>query len=239
MYEIQKKRVIINEYDELCNQLKNKALIETLDVYRFKVELYKTKFKNATEVKKTLNIANSIVEAFRFYDKPFTYIKKLEKSQIDKSTIYKAIVNFKISVLNERNTELSGGERAEYNLLRELKSADNYDILLLDEPEASFDNPFIKTYIVDIIKKISNKTTVFLSTHNNTLGMLLKPNKIIYTEACDNDIYKVFTGDFGAKYLKSKDGETRNTYNHVMDVMEAGKTAYKERSTVYETIKNS
>lgn len=239
LYEIQKKRVIIDKYNELCNHLKCKSLIETLDIYRFKVELNKTKFKNATEVKRTLDTKIPLVEAFKFYDKPFSYIKELEKIQIDKSKIYKAIVNFKIIVLNERNTELSGGERAEYNLLHELKSADNYDVLLLDEPEASFDNPFIKTYIVDIIKKISNKTTVFLSTHNNTLGMLLKPNKIIYTEACDNNIYKVFTGDFGAKYLKSKDGEIRNTYDHVMDVMEAGETAYKERSTVYESIKNS
>lgn len=239
LYEIQKKRVIIDKYNELCNHLKCKSLIETLDIYRFKVELNKTKFKNATEVKKTLDTKIPLVEAFKFYDKPFSYIKELEKIQIDKSKIYKAIVNFKIIVLNERNTELSGGERAEYNLLHELKSADNYDVLLLDEPEASFDNPFIKTYIVDIIKKISNKTTVFLSTHNNTLGMLLKPNKIIYTEACDNNIYKVFTGVFGAKYLKSKDGEIRNTYDHVMDVMEAGETAYKERSTVYESIKNS
>lgn len=239
LYEIQKKRVIIDKYNELCNHLKCKSLIETLDIYRFKVELNKTKFKNATEVKRTLDTKIPLVEAFKFYDKPFSYIKELEKIQIDKSKIYKAIVNFKIIVLNERNTELSGGERAEYNLLHELKSADNYDVLLLDEPEASFDNPFIKTYIVDIIKKISNKTTVFLSTHNNTLGMLLKPNKIIYTEACDNNIYKVFTGDFGAKYLKSRDGEIRNTYDHVMDVMEAGETAYKERSTVYESIKNS
>lgn len=239
LYEIQKKRVIIDKYNELCNHLKCKSLIETLDIYRFKVELNKTKFKNATEVKRTLDTKIPLVEAFKFYDKPFSYIKELEKIQIDKSKIYKAIVNFKIIVLNERNTELSVGERAEYNLLHELKSADNYDVLLLDEPEASFDNPFIKTYIVDIIKKISNKTTVFLSTHNNTLGMLLKPNKIIYTEACDNNIYKVFTGDFGAKYLKSKDGEIRNTYDHVMDVMEAGETAYKERSTVYESIKNS
>lgn len=239
LYEIQKKRVIIDKYNELCNHLKCKSLIETLDIYRFKVELNKTKFKNATEVKRTLDTKIPLVEAFKFYDKPFSYIKELEKIQIDKSKIYKAIVNFKIIVLNERNTELSGGERAEYNLLHELKSADNYDVLLLDEPEASFDNPFIKTYIVDIIKNISNKTTVFLSTHNNTLGMLLKPNKIIYTEACDNNIYKVFTGDFGAKYLKSKDGEIRNTYDHVMDVMEAGETAYKERSTVYESIKNS
>lgn len=239
LYEIQKKRVIIDKYNELCNHLKCKSLIETLDIYRFKVELNKTKFKNATEVKRTLDTKIPLVEAFKFYDKPFSYIKELEKIQIDKSKIYKAIVNFKIIVLNERNTELSGGERAEYNLLHELKSADNYDVLLLDEPEASFDNPFIKTYIVDIIKKISNKTTVFLSTHDNTLGMLLKPNKIIYTEACDNNIYKVFTGDFGAKYLKSKDGEIRNTYDHVMDVMEAGETAYKVRSTVYESIKNS
>lgn len=182
LYEIQKKRVIIDKYNELCNHLKCKSLIETLDIYRFKVELNKTKFKNATEVKRTLDTKIPLVEAFKFYDKPFSYIKELEKIQIDKSKIYKAIVNFKIIVLNERNTELSGGERAEYNLLHELKSADNYDVLLLDEPEASFDNPFIKTYIVDIIKKISNKTTVFLSTHNNTLGMLLKPNKIIYTE---------------------------------------------------------
>lgn len=117
LYEIQKKRIIINEYNELCNQLKDNALIETRDVYRFKVELYKTKFKNATDVKKTLKTPNSLVEAFRFYDRPFIYIKELEKNQIDKSKIYKAIVNFKISVLNERNAELSGGERAEYNLL--------------------------------------------------------------------------------------------------------------------------
>lgn len=153
LYEIQKKRVIIDKYNELCNHLKCKSLIETLDIYRFKVELNKTKFKNATEVKRTLDTKIPLVEAFKFYDKPFSYIKELEKIQIDKSKIYKAIVNFKIIVLNERNTELSGGERAEYNLLHELKSADNYDVLLLDEPEASFDNPFIKTYIVDIIKK--------------------------------------------------------------------------------------
>lgn len=161
LYEIQKKRVIIDKYNELCNHLKCKSLIETLDIYRFKVELNKTKFKNATEVKRTLDTKIPLVEAFKFYDKPLSYIKELEKIQIDKSKIYKAIVNFKIIVLNERNTELSGGERAEYNLLHELKSADNYDVLLLDEPEASFDNPFIKTYIVDIIKKFQIKQLFF------------------------------------------------------------------------------
>lgn len=239
LYSVEKNRIMVNKYNELCNGLKSETLIKTVDVYRFKIELYKTKYANSTEVKKTLNTQKSLKEAFKLYSRPYNYIKELEKMQIDKGMIYKGIVNFKISVLNERNVELSGGERAEYNLLHELKEADNFDILLLDEPDASFDNPFIKDYIIDIIKRIANKTTVFLSTHNNTLGVLLKPNKIIYTEACGNDIYKVYTGDFGTKYLKTKDGEMINTYDYVMNVMEAGEDAYKERKIVYESIKNS
>ena len=239
LYSVEKNRIIVNEYNELCNGLKDEALIKTVDIYRFKIELYKTKYANSTEVKKTLNTQKSLKDAFKLYNRPYNYIKELEKMQIDKGMIYKGIVNFKISVLNERNAELSGGERAEYNLLHELKEADHFDILLLDEPEASFDNLFIKDYIIDIIKRIANKTTVFLSTHNNTLGVLLKPNKIIYTEACGNGIYKVYTGDFGTKYLKTKDGEMINAYDYVMNVMEAGEDAYEERKIVYESIKNS
>ena len=44
-----------NKYNELCNRLKSETLINTVDVYRFKIELYKTKYANSTEVKKTLN----------------------------------------------------------------------------------------------------------------------------------------------------------------------------------------
>ena len=122
--------------------------------------------------------------------------------------------------------------------MHELKDAGNYDILLLDEPEASFDNLFIKDYIINIIKKISEKTTVFLSTHNNTLGVSLKPNKIIYTEACVDGIYKVFTGDFGSQTLKTKDGEAINAFDNIMNVMEAGEDAYNERKNIYESIGN-
>lgn len=239
LYSIEKNRIMIDEYNKLCNKLKNETLIQTVDVYRFKVKLCRTKYANSTEVKKVLNTQKSLKEVFKLYNEPYKYIKELEKKQIEKDAIYKSLINFKISVLNERNVQLSGGERAEYNLLRELKEADNFDILLLDEPEASFDNPFIKDYIIDIIKRVSNKTTVFLSTHNNTLGILLKPNKVIYTEACEDGSYKVYTGDFGEKYLKTKDGEMKDSYDYIMNVMEAGEDAYEERKNVYESIKNS
>lgn len=238
LYSIEKKRRMIEEFNELCNQLKSKAVIKTVDVYRFKIELSRMSYTKSTEVKKAINATESVVEAFKLYKQPYKYIKELEKLNIDRGIIYKGLIDFKSSVLNERNAELSGGERAEYNLLHELKDAGNYDILLLDEPEASFDNLFIKDYIINIIKKISEKTTVFLSTHNNTLGVSLKPNKIIYTEACVDGIYKVFTGDFGSQTLKTKDGEAINAFDNIMNVMEAGEDAYNERKNIYESIGN-
>lgn len=238
LYNVEKKRIMITKYNDLCNNLKSYILINTVNVYRFNIKLYKDKYTKTNDVKKSLNTNVSLRDIFKLYDQPYKYIKALEKKQIDKESIYKGIINFKILVLNERNVELSGGERAEYNLLHELKESDNFDILLLDEPEASFDNPFIKEYIIKIIKAIANKTTVFLSTHNNTLGVLLNPNKIIYTKACDDNVYKVYTGDFGSKYLITKNEEKIDAYDCIMNVMEAGENAYIERKNIYESIKN-
>lgn len=229
---------MIKKYDYICNKLKEERLVNSVDVYRFKTNLYVSAYKNTSELKKQLHLAIPLKEVFSLYNEPYRYVKQLQKISLEKNDIYKAIINFNVEVLNDKNLSLSGGERAEYNLLRELKDSENYDIVLLDEPEASFDNPFIKEYIIDIIKNISNKTTVFLSTHNNTLGILLKPNKIIYTKVCENGMFKVFTGNFGDKYLKTKENELLESYDNILDVMEAGENAYEERREIYESFKN-
>ena len=182
------------------------------------------------------------------FDKDFEYKFKKEKyfEDIKKQGRYISSVekNFakkydgmKVKVINENGNELSGGERAEYNLLREIKGSESYDILLLDEPEASFDNPFIKDYIIEIIKELSNKTTVFISTHNNSLGMLMKPNKLIYTANEDN-VFKVYTGEFGSKTLSTVNNDSIMSYDTIMEVMEAGSEAYNERRIIYETCIN-
>ena len=207
-------------------------------MYRFKLSIVRKKYESARDVKNSLKTQLAIADVFNEnYNNPYKYIRALEILNVPKSDIYKSLINFKISVVNERGNELSGGERAEYNLLREIKSSDQYDILLLDEPEASFDNPFIKEYIIDIIKDISQKTTVFISTHNNSLGVLLKPNKIIYTSN-EEGKFKVYTGEFGSKSLTTNDGESIISYDTIMEVMEAGTNAYEERKQIYESVKN-
>ena len=147
-------------------------------------------------------------------------------------------VNIEYDIKNKIGEEPSGGEKAEFNLLKEISNAHKYDVLLIDEPEASFDNPFISENIVDIISSISEKTTVCLTTHNSTLAMMLNPDKIIFTEN-KNGIHKVYYGTMGDKTFKTVDGEEIISYDSILNVLEAGASVYKEKGRKYESFRNN
>lgn len=237
-YKVQKDRILINEFNKICNKIKQETIIYDLNVYRFYLSIIRKSFKNAQEVKHRLKTNLPIANIYNDkYDDSYNYIHELFNVGVPKADIYKTLINFDVKVINEKGNQLSGGERAEYNLLREIKGSEQYDILLLDEPEASFDNPFIKDYIIDIIKDISQKTTVFITTHNNSLGVLINPNKLIYTSN-DEDEFKVYTGEFGSKNLTTVNGDSIISYDTIMEVMEAGTDAYDERRQIYESFKN-
>lgn len=237
--QVCKENEMIKKFNNLITNLKNEQEIERKDLHRFNVVIKKTPFVNVRDLKKSLGISStiSLTEALSLYDNPYNYVKKLVDLGVPESSVYKGIINIKVSILNENNAELSGGERAEYNLIRELKNAQYYDLVLIDEPEASFDNLFIKQYIIDILKDLSQKTTIFITTHNNTLGVLMNPNKIIYTENDDGN-YRVYTGEIGSKKLLTVDGKELESYNTILNVMEAGSDAYEERRGIYDSIKN-
>src|SRR5690606_15755179 len=99
---------------------------------------------------------------------------------------------------------------------------------------------FLKTSVNKDIKSISAETPVVVVTHNNTVGMLMKPELILYTkrEIIDGkDEYKVFSGILGEKELKTADGsETINTFKTLIDTMEAGDDAYRERANLYSNL---
>lgn len=228
----------IKQFNSISQQLKLEGSIYSEDIYGFKIIVYKKGFDSVKKLKEKTKITISLNNEFKaLYNDPFQWIKFLNDKGININEICSSLIDFTVKVQNSNGTNLSGGERAEFNLLKELKDAENFDILLLDEPEASFDNPFIKERIINVIKDISIKTTVFLTTHNNTLGMLIKPDKIIYAYH-EGDKYDTYIGEFGSKILESAKGERIDAYSYIIDVMEAGENAYNERKNIYETIKN-
>ena len=235
--KILKQNNKIKSFEDIVRHLKIKEKVNEEIHHKFKIQTYKGEMKNATDVKTRIGFSGSIVGAFEKYDKPYEYLKLLEEIGVNESILYKAFCTIDFEVKNDKGNNISGGEKAEYNLLEELIDAYKYDMLLIDEPESSFDNIFLKENIIKCIKDLSLKTTIFLVTHNNTLGMLMNPDCIIYTENKDN-VFSVYTGKMTSEVFTSVSGDTVSSYEVLMDTMEAGIDAYNERRNIYDAIKS-
>ena len=235
--KILKQNNKIKSFEDIVRHLKIKEKVNEEIHHKFKIQTYKGEMKNATDVKTRIGFSGSIVGAFGKYDKPYEYLKLLEEIGVNESILYKAFCTIDFEVKNDKGNNISGGEKAEYNLLEELIDAYKYDMLLIDEPESSFDNIFLKENIIKCIKDLSLKTTIFLVTHNNTLGMLMNPDCIIYTENKDN-VFSVYTGKMTSEVFTSVSGDTVSSYEVLMDTMEAGIDAYNERRNIYDAIKS-
>lgn len=111
--------------------------------------------------------------------------------------------------MNSFGHPVSGGERTEFNFLQRVKDAMQYDILIIDEPESSFDNVFLKNQVNTLIKDISQLMPVVVSTHNNTIGSSIKPDFLLYTEKIienNTPIFRLYSGHPDEKELKTIDG---------------------------------
>lgn len=216
---------------------------------KFVTKISKSIYENATSMKNELRTGCAVSNVMKkhYLINPYKFLRGLKESGIEEGKLYKSLFRIDYKVFNEKETEVSGGETAEFNLLNQIEEASKYEILLMDEPEASFDNEFINTEIIPLIKKISQTTTIFIVTHNNTMGTLLKPNNVIFTyfdmeeykktnkkEAC----FKTFYGKFTDSILKNSVGEETSNYKALLTTMEAGVKAYTERRIVYENLKD-
>jgi ABC-type phosphate transport system ATPase subunit len=156
--------------------------------------------------------------------------------------LYKFFVKIESETLNKDGFKVSGGERSEFNLIHEIKDATKYDILLIDEPESSFDNLFLKKEINTLIKDISLLMPVVVVTHNSTVGASIKPNYVALTQKSIEErkfVYRIYTGYPSDKELTCQDGNKIKNYDSILNCLEAGIEAYTERKTqTYEILKD-
>ena len=239
LISIFRNKKIIEKANDIFKNIKEERKIDTQDLQLFNVDIKTNEYNSVKELKDNMSTSVSLRPIFDEYYKKnnlYKYIVELNKLGINRNNICKSIVNIKYDVKNQIGESPSGGEKAEFNLLKEINNAYKYDALLIDEPEASFDNPFINDNIVDVIKDIAEKTTVCISTHNSTLAMMLNPDKIIYTENNKGE-HKIYYGTMGDKTFKSTDGEEVISYDKILNVLEAGEKAYEEKGHKYDSFK--
>ncbi|REM39386.1 phosphotransferase, partial [Mycobacterium tuberculosis] len=105
------------------------------------------------------------------YGSAYDYLRELKQNEsLPSADLYKLFTKISYRILNKDGYEVSGGERSEFRLLQEIADAQNYDLLLIDEPESSFDNLFLKGEVNQMLKSISETMPVIVVTHNNTVG---------------------------------------------------------------------
>lgn len=234
----------IEKFNDICEFVKKERIIELDKIGKFTLIMKTGYYENVSEIKEHAKTNVALADIFKSsYKDGYKYLQNLSEANIPKVDYWKYYVNVKFDIINEFKLSASGGERTEYNLLNEIKSANDYDILLIDEPESSFDNIFLNTEVNNMVKDISKKMPVILATHNNTTGLSIKPDYILYTkrESSNGDIkFKIYSGNIASKTLICFENEddTIETYKILMDSLEAGEEAYKERERTYELHKN-
>lgn len=237
------KSIIINKkFDKLIIELRRPSKVKRLGVTygRFNIEVLKGTFDNVSDLRKHTGLSEPRHDIFNaYYKEPHKFLKKLNEVSIfgKPELIYKTLVKIEARPIKNDGGDISKGERAEYILMKQLKEAKNYRLFLFDEPEPSFDNSFIGEEIVRQLKELAEDTTVFVVTHNNTIGASMNPDCLLYTEQ-SRDKYRTYVGSLTSEKMTSSDGQIVSTSDVILSALESSNNYYNQRKELYGIIKN-
>jgi ABC-type phosphate transport system ATPase subunit len=242
MYEIALNKRRVSRFNEIVRALQTEGDIFDESVQGFRIMASKGPFSQASEMASTIKRQAAFKEALSVYDNPYAFLQVLKHHEkLESSDIHRLFVKITYRIINKDGTDVSGGERSEFRLLQEIKDAQNYDMLLLDEPESSFDNIFLNSDVNAIIKSISREMPVVVVTHNNNVGASINPEYILYaSKSIENgkSIYRLFSGYSTDKQLVCIDGTKISNHDILLNSLEAGINAYDTRKGIYEAVKN-
>lgn len=242
LYKVSMDRKRVARFVEIVEFLKGEAVVSEECIQGFRVEARKEPFSGAGEIKDASGVKTAFSDAYKVYGAPYKYLcALLSNESLTRSELYKLFVKISYRILNSDGFEVSGGERSEFRLLQEITDAQKYDVLLIDEPESSFDNLFLKSDVNQILKEISKTMPVVVVTHNSTVGASVGADYLLYARKeleAGKPVYRLYSGYPTDKKLFSIDGQTISSHGIVMDSLEAGTDAYDGRRQRYEAIKH-
>ncbi|WP_225027163.1 phosphotransferase [Pseudomonas aeruginosa] len=242
LYKIMLERKKVSKFNEITKLLQKERVIFEESFQGFKVVCKQRAFEGAGEIKNVSGQRVAFSDAYKDYSQPHKYLSALKTNEVlTPSELYKYFACIEYEILNKDGFKVSGGERSEFRLLQEIKDAQNFDYLLIDEPESSFDNLFLRSEVNQMLKEISRNMPVVIVTHNSVVGASIKPDYIIYTaKEIEGEciVYRRYSGHPSDRELNSTDGKKINNFQITIDSLEAGEAAYLERKAGYENIKN-
>lgn len=242
LYKVMIEHQKVQRFNQIAKRLQTEKVIHQENIQGFKVVCKQRAFTGAGEIRGVSGRKVAFTDAYKEYSSPYQYLMVLKDNEsLTPSEFYKYFACIEYEILNRDGFRVSGGERSEFRLLQEIKDAQNYDYLLIDEPESSFDNLFLKGEVNQILKELSRAMPVVVVTHNSTVGASISADYIVYTSKeveGQEIVYRRYSGHPSDKELRSVDGKKIDNFQVTLDSLEAGEGAYVERRSGYESIKD-
>ncbi len=243
LYKIALDEIKISRFNRVVSLLKDERKIHKEDLGKFSIVTSTKVIEGAIDLQKIGRDKKTYSTAFKQYHiSSYKYLLKLRELEVEDASLFKFFIKIESLTLNQDGFVISGGERSEFNLIHEIQDATKYDLLLIDEPESSFDNNFLNREINSMIKHISTLMPVVVVTHNSTVGASIKPNYLAITEKrIENKefVYRIYSGYPSDMELISTDGRKIKNYDTLLHCLEAGLEAYNFRKEkAYDILKN-
>ena len=131
-------------------------------------------------------------------------------------------------IINYRDKELkrhSLGQRASALILFVLSQEEN-DVFIIDQPEDDLDNQTIYEDVIKSIRHLKPGAQFIFATHNANFPVLGDAEQVIACSYSDNKVH-IIEGSIDQPDLQLK----------IVDIMEGGEEAFKQRKRRYETWK--
>ncbi len=128
-------------------------------------------------------------------------------------------------IIEYRGKELkrhSLGQRASALILFALSQQEN-DLIIIDQPEDDLDNQTIYEDVIKLIRRLKPKTQFIFATHNANFPVLGDAEQI-FSCAYSDDSITVTSGSI----------DRPNLQQEIVDIMEGGEEAFKQRKRIYE-----
>ena len=211
----------VERFTQIVEFLKKESVIFEDGLQGYRIEVTSSPFLGAGEIKQASRVQTSFVKAFARYQSPYEYLRELLSDEsLSQAALYRLFAKITYRTLNKDGYEVSGGERSEFRLLQEIADAQNFDLLLVDEPESSFDNLFLKSDVCKLLKAISETMPVVVVTHNSTIGASIGADYLLYArKEMENGqvVYRTYSGYPSDRILLSVDGKSIKCHASVMD----------------------
>lgn len=230
-----------NEKDVLIGKLGLKGEVNLTTKYTFINSNNKKDIDSKTLRTNKTELSNIITELEKI-NNDITSNKISNNIKIIKENISKlkiADINDFISIsksftINKNQYTPSKGELAILSLQHDLLSKKDYDIFLIDEPEANLGSAYINEEIVPLIKDLaSSKKVLVIATHDANIAIRTRPSCSIL-KIVDNGEYRTYIGNMFTDTLKEiRTGEELSWKEESIKYLEGGKEAFEERGDLY------